>query len=703
VTDQAAAPLADVLVAELGRRPGAAACGSVLAELGATVVAVVPEQDNDAESAGFAVGKLRLTGAPDDDLVRRLVAVADVVLLSSDFDQAAVPDGAIVCDLTAFGASGPMAGKAYSETQIQAMAGIMETTGQAGGPPVALGAPVIELSTGLYAAAAVLAALRVRRLGGPTQHIDMALYDVAVASLTTFLPAHYGGVALDRLGNAHSLVSPWNAYRAADGWVLICCPSEAQWQRLCQAMDRPDLLEVPAYADREGRIAARDEIDAAVEGWTSGESVASLVAMLSAANIPSGPIVTVADLDDEPNLLHRRMVARVDDPVTGATLKVPGAWLKSSAWASGRAMRLAAPDADRGAVGRLVAERIKAPVSEAPSGTPAAPLAGLRVLEIGQYTTAPLVARHLASLGAEVTKIEPAGGDPGRGWAPAQAGLSYFFVFSNSDKESLALDLADPVGAAAFRDLVRTADVLVENMKPGALGRLGFPSEVLAKLNPRLVYCAISGFGAESAYPGRAAVDTIAQAMSGLMDLTRDAGVPLKTGISSADIVGGQCGLVAILAALECRDRHGVAACLDLAMQDVAAWLTQGTWNRGDAPEPPNLVRCRDGYLLIEDEAVEPALSDTAGLTRAALAARLTGDGIAAVPVATVAEVVAEPQTTARGLIVTGRDEEGRDWPLLASPLRLSETPARVAKPPAPPRGPASATDARSGILRAGR
>jgi crotonobetainyl-CoA:carnitine CoA-transferase CaiB-like acyl-CoA transferase len=138
-------------------------------------------------------------------------------------------------------------------------------------------------------------------------------------------------------------------------------------------------------------------------------------------------------------------------------------------------------------------------------------------------------------------------------------------------------------------------------------------------------------------------------------------------------------------------------------MQDAATWLTQGTWNRGDVPELPTLARCRDGYLLIEGNPAEPALRGAAGLSRTALAARLAEDEVEAVPVATVAEVVAEPQTAARGLIVTGQDENGLDWPLLASPLRLSATPPRVAKPPAPPREAVPARDARSGTLRAGR
>ncbi len=163
---------------------------------------------------------------------------------------------------------------------------------------------------------------------------------------------------------------------------------------------------------------------------------------------------------------------------------------------------------------------------------PPLPLAGVRVVELGQYTTVPLVGRHLASLGAEVIKVEPMEGDAARQWAPHRDGTSYFFVMSNSGKRSLGVDLRSPQGADFFRRLLRTADVLIENMKPGSLARLGLSQAALAALNSRLVYVAITGFGADSAYTERPAFDTVVQAMCGIMDVTRSGDTPLKAGIS---------------------------------------------------------------------------------------------------------------------------------------------------------------------------
>ncbi len=694
------APLDGILVLELGRRLGVGACGSVLAELGATVVLAEAAAPAFAQRhrATMAAGKRSLAvdpaAAEDLALLQELADDADVVLLSSDTD-AAFPgldlrnaaSHRIDCDVTAFGNSGSRAGEAASETLLQAMSGLMDTTGPADGPPLALGIPALEFSSGLYAAAAVLAALAVRRRSGLAQSIDIALYDTAINSLATFLPAHFGGGRPERVGNAHTLVSPWNAYATRDGWVLVCCPSEPQWQRLCAVMERADLAEAAEYANAEARVAHRAELDSEVQKWTGRLSLDACLQALAEAQIPSGPIVTVEALATEPNVVHRGMVRAVDDPVSGDSRRVPGPWLRSSAWESRPAARIPAPDEDRRWIADMLKRRQPAPPVE--TIEPAAPpLAGLRVLEIGQYTTAPLVGRQLAALGAEVIKIEPPGGDPARTWSPKQGGLSYFFAISNNDKTSLGLDIRREAGTAEFRRLLGGADILVENLKPGALAKLGFDPATLARLNPRLIYCAISGFGADSVYPGRPAVDTIVQAMAGHMDLTRQDEAPYKSGISAADIAGGQSGLVAILAALEMRQRTGRGAFLDVAMQDIALWLTRTGWD--EAPRPGAVIGCRDGFVAVDPASDQDAVADlgeeAAGLTRAALVERLGELGVRAAPVATVAEAAAHPETEARRLLLIRRGADGLDWPLLASPLRLSLTPPEVARPIGPPR-----------------
>ena len=652
-------PLDGIVVFELGQRIAAGATGSLLSQLGATVVFV----EQNADLAGrfesklshrdlFAVGKQSLRSrGPDDNDLKALAAAADVIIASSDADGPLPWPAslrAIVCDITAFGAAEQVnRAKPTSDYLIQAMAGITDTTGESTGSPVAVGAPVVEFSTALYAASAIVAALRYRRLTGKAQTIDMALYDCAVNTMATFFPSHFGGGQPRRLGNRHSMAAPWNAYRARDGWVLLCAASDAHWQKICEVVGRPTLGADPRYAALGDRMQRRDEVDAVVSEWTAIRSVTECVQIMSAAGLACGPIVTVGELAQEQNLLHRKMVRKIKAP--SGPLQVPGNLFENA-----KATRLPSlsPEPDSGRAGAAAMARPATKQTAADQTALQLPLQGMRVIELGQYTTAPLVGRHLASLGAEVLKVEPFEGDAARQWAPHRDGLSYFFVMSNSGKRSIGLDLRSGDGRDFFKRLLQSADALVENMKPGSLARLGFSQGALAKLNPRLVYTAITGFGANSAYLERPAFDTVVQAMSGIMDITRSGATPLKAGISVADICGGQLGLLATLAGLEQRDRTGTAPAYDLSMQDVAVWLTQLSWN-GTPPERGSIAQRGAGFV----------------------AADANGD---TTPVNRVADVAAHERTVARGLVVRSQATDG--WPLLGSPLRLALTPAQLGK-----------------------
>ncbi len=686
-------PLEGVCVAELGGRVAVALCGSLLAQLGAEVYFVEhPETKGEkwTQRALFAAGKKSLacgTTAQQESALHYLLAAADVVLISSDTDDenfdAGHVTGAIICDMTAFGATGPLAGQPLPDPLVQALAGLAYTTGSADGPPRPTGVPILEAMAALYGAAATLAALRVRDRGGPAQSADIALFDCAVASLTTFLPAHFGGTAPQREGNCHPLVAPWNTYAAEDGFALICAVSDAHWASLCRVIGRPELAADERYDTLAKRVAARAELDCLVAGWTARRTVAACVDALGAAGVICSPIVSVADLADEPNLAHRGMVRILADPVSGRRMRIPGSPFRTGDWHGRMAERIPLPGEDTPPDHRRAAPTAK--------GSPRTALAGLHVLEIGQFTTAPLAGRQLAALGAKVVKIEPPQGDAARRWTPGCNGTGYFFALSNSDKTALALDLAEASGKRIFRDLVASADVLVENMKPGSLARLGFASDALLTLNPRLIYCAISGFGADSVYPGRPAVDTVAQAMSGLMDTTRENGLPFKSGISSADILGGQFALVAILAGLAQRERTGRGLAIDLSMQDAAAWATQTAWNPPAETSPPTVVlACRDGHVvaLAGERDIADTVDEVGRLSRDELVERLAAAGVPAAPVLDVAEALAHPQTVARRLILRGKGPGEEPWPLLASPIRLSATPPLVRRAIDPPATP---------------
>jgi len=693
-------PLAGLLVVEYGDRLAVTACCTLLAQLGAEVVLIERPQSASTykwtDRTLCAAGKrsVIIDPARDAAMLAELLQRADIIVSSSDVTPLTLgPDtpNRIVCDITAFGGTGPLTGTPASDAEVQSLSGLADTTGNPAGAPTLIGFPFCELSAGLYAAAAIMVACRVRRTQGPGQHIDIALFDCAVNALSTFLPFHMIGKPVTRAGNGHSLAAPWNAYRASDGWVLICTATDDQWRRLCSVTGQPELAQSPGFVTNAERVASRAAVDAAVERWTTRQTVQQCITQLSELGIACGPILPVTHLMDEPNLAHRKMVWTTQGATGDATRRIPGSPLGASLPLAASAQRVPDRDADRDWLVQQLA-RTKQDITPRNTTAGTRPLAGLRVLEIGQYTTAPLVSRQLGALGAEVFKIEPPGGEGARTWPPTRGNQGYFFAFSNSDKKSLELDLRKDEDRGLFRSLLKTADVLVENLKPGSLARLGFGADALHAINSRLVYCGISGFGAESIYPGRPAFDTVVQAMSGIMDLTRAEGVPTKAGISAADIMGGEFGLLAILTALEMRDCQGSGLALDISMQDAAAWAAGYASNTGRNAAHHQIVRCTDGFVCIDSAdgqtlrtVLQTAAPADAPLswkgTRAELVAQARTHALAATPVCTVTEVAEHPHVAARKLIIECAVAGEEAWPLMNSPLRLALTPATVRRP----------------------
>jgi len=191
----------------------------------------------------------------------------------------------------------------------------------------------------------------------------------------------------------------------------------------------------------------------------------------------------------------------------------------------------------------------------------AAPLDGVRVIEVGNFMAGPFCAMQLADLGADVVKIESpaAGGDEVRRTGPYLDGESSNFVRLNRNKRSLALDLKAPQGKEIFRELVRTADVVIENLRPGTMADLELAYPGLAELNPGLVYVAASGWGQTGPYSQLAGLDIMAQGMSGLMSITgQPGGDPVKVGVPVTDLVCALYGALAAVSALRHRARDGI-------------------------------------------------------------------------------------------------------------------------------------------------
>jgi crotonobetainyl-CoA:carnitine CoA-transferase CaiB-like acyl-CoA transferase len=678
--------LEDLLVLELGDRIAAGLCGALLYRLGAEVWLVEPPQATANPDSKWAhrvllgAGKrsvaLDLQTGEAARSLRRLIERADVVVTSSDCQSAygseldeLLAEVPVVCDVSAFGSSGPLAGHPYTDGMLQAFAGLVDTTGDPQRAPVASRIPLAECTSAVFATAGVLAALRSHRAGACAHRVEVAMFDVAFSMLSTFLPTHITGGSPRRMGNRHPSMSPWNAYAARDGWLLLCSASDEMWGRVCDVIGRPELKDDLRFRSMAGRVENAAAADAALEPWIAQHTVAECLDAFIRAAVPCGPVSTVGEVLRDESLRAREAICEVSDG--SEKLRVPGPLIHGSP-ARGRAPT-APPRA--AAFRELVLRR--APSRSADATVPVCPLEGIRVVEMGSYTTAPLAARNLAALGAYVVKAEPPNGELSRASPPYRDGQSYFCTMSNSDKRSVAVDLRTEEGRALFRALLERADVFVENMKPGVLARFGFGQEEIARLNLRLVYCSVSGYGASSPLADRPAMDTTIQGTAGVMDLTRGEDVPYKTGVSISDLLGGQFALLAILAALAYRERTGRGQMLDLSMQELSAWLTQFAWNGTGAMAPAgSVLACRDGHVYAVNADVGPDVLQQ--LTREEAVKMLAGRGVRAAPVNTVSEAAVHAQTAARGLIVERAAKDGRTWPLLACPIRLTPSSVEV-------------------------
>ena len=365
---------------------------------------------------------------------------------------------------------------------------------------------------------------------------------------------------------------------------------------------------------------------------------------------------------------------------------------------------------------------------------PRAPLEGIRVLDFTRILAGPFGSMFLGDMGAEVIKIEePAKGDDTRGWPPFVGGEATYFLAVNRSKKSLTLNMKAPEGQAILKKLVAKTDVVLENFRPGTMERLGFGYAALRAINPRLVYCSISGFGESGPEASRPGYDLIIQGESGVMDLTGFAdGPPVKVGNSIADLVAGMAAAQGITLALLARDRTGRGQKVEIGMLDVmASLLTYQAglyWNAGGQPKrrgnqhpsivPYEVFRAKDAYLtlgvannslwektckvldrpdlardprfdsdanrVVNRDTLIPLLNDLFGARPVDdWVARLDAAGVPVGKIKTVAEVCESDHLKARGMAVKLPHPKAGEIRVMGVPVRLWETPgaATIAPP----------------------
>ncbi len=526
-------PLEDIRVLDLCRFLAGPFATRVISDLGADVIRVVaPNEVIASPDSGMSMGEafdwatnhdkrsvvLDLRSVEGRSELLRLAAEADVVvenfrpgvlerLACGYSDLVAVNPDIITCSISGFGWSGPWAQMPAYDPVVQAASGAMDITGPASpsGPPCRWGVPIGDEAASLYAVIGILGALAVRDRDGIGQAVSVSMLDCQLALTTYRVPqifdAHLPAQADAHRGGAGTV--PYGPFRCRDGrWIAIGF-AQSHWKAACGVMGADHLVSDVRFATEEARNANQVELD-----WLIGEllarcSAADWETRFREAGAPAGKVNTLQEAFSHPQILAREMIAEVTDGrgrvalVAADPLAVAGAPAGSAPAGPYQAGEIS---------WRRKADRPQTEVSDRnPGRATAPPLDGVRVVELdGNEPSKTLATQILADLGAEVVVIErPVPLRPRETWAaPGEFMLTDAFRWAmHRGKRLLRMDLKDERERARFMSLVGGADVVYDNFRPGVKDRLGVGRGDLAAMNPKVVTCSVTGFGAVGPWP----------------------------------------------------------------------------------------------------------------------------------------------------------------------------------------------------------
>lgn len=353
-------PLKNLRVLDVSRALAGPYCTMIFGDLGADVIKVElpgrgdesrnwgppfvgePYEEYPGESAYFmAINRnkrsitVNLKSAEGQEILRRLAVVSDVLVenyRTGTLDKMGLGYEAlhqlnprlIYCSISGYGRNGPYAGRPGYDFTIQAEGGIMGVTGPEEGPPYRVGISIIDLTTGIFASTAILAALYSREKTGEGQLIDISLLDTSVALLAN-VAANYlvGGVEPKRMGNAHFNIAPYEVFRARDKWFTLGAANPRQWERLCEVIGKPDLKNDPRFITNKDRVANRAMLSKIMNDAFAQQNADFWLSKLQEAEIPSGPINSVSDVFDHPQAEVRKFRVPVEHPTAGL-IDLPG-------------------------------------------------------------------------------------------------------------------------------------------------------------------------------------------------------------------------------------------------------------------------------------------------------------------------------------------------------------------------------------------
>jgi crotonobetainyl-CoA:carnitine CoA-transferase CaiB-like acyl-CoA transferase len=724
-----------VLVLDLTATVTGAFAGKLLADLGARVVMIEPAEGaairNDALFDYFAGGKQSVAPADETDFAGWL-AVADVVLSdgSSPWHDVALnrcPTETMFVDLSPFGRTGPYANWQSSDLVTWAMGGYLYFTGSPDREPIWVPGHQAQLHAGAHAAIAALVGLHERDRSGRAQRVE-------VSDLESVLTAHAWLVSSWAACGAVLSRQPGDLLRALDGWVYVMriVPKD----ELFVLIDRPDLAAENLTVDVPTWHANIPRIFEAVADWAQERTVAEIIELGQLLRVAVTPVL------DGRGVLADEQLASRDWWEHEGDLAFPGQPYKLSATPSGRRGR--APAIGEHAPAPTTRSSALPATSAVPTDATAAtaPLEGLRIIEVTTNWAGPVAGRFLADLGADSVKVEWATRPATRAlfWVGPTQDLqrqphhrAMYFNEMNRNKRGVCIDLAKPDGRAAFLELAKHADVIIENNSARVMPQLGLGYDDIRAVNPAIIMVSMSGYGSFGPHRDWVAYGANIETTSSLTSIT---GYPdgqlSRTTLFYADPVSGNYATIAILAALRHRARTGQGQWVDISLNETGVTycaealvelqrngeLRAPNANRDPVVAPQGVYRCigTDNWVAITvrsgdewarvatligrpDLAEDGSLRDlanrqarhdeldaaisawTAGLEQYEIAHAFQALGVPAGPVLANWQVQADPHIFHRKMYETIVHPVVGAYPMTTWPWRFERTPARLSRP----------------------
>ena len=647
MSDGASTPLSDLHVVEVSDRIAGAYCGKLLVDAGADVVKVEPAEGDPlrrftatggtpaagADSPLFSylcAGKRSVTTVSDE-----LLAWADIVIATGNRSAACAhgvdverlledrPD-CVVVTLSDFGWTGPWSERPATEFTLQADSGLTGFRGDPAGPPISIGGELGEYMGAAWAAYGAMALRRRVAHGGPGGHLDLSMLEaITLMQSSEWLHSQL----LQRPPVKRSVEVP-SIEPAKDGYVGISMVTGQQWLDFAAMVDCPEFTEIPQLRFQIGRWDYRDWIRERIDPWMRERTVEEIVELGQLFRLPLAPLGNGSTIPDMDHLRARGVY--LHNPAGFRQPRAP--WLMSVA---GQAPVRAAP-----AVGEADGVSCWEPRESAPRArTAGLPLAGVRVVDFTAFWAGPAASNALAAFGADVIKIEAIQRPDGIRYSGGMRTdvddwWEYGWVFHamNTNKRSVTLDLQSEDGLRLVKELVRQADVVIENFSPRVMDQFGLGADVLLELNPRLVVVRMPAFGLSGPWRDRVGFAPTMEQIAGLAWVTGLPDGPPVAPRGACDPLAGAHAAFATLAALDFADRTGRGQLVEVPMIEIVLNVTamqtmefevfgsimERRGNRGHTEAVQDIYRCAG-----EDSWV--AVSVRTGDERAALS-ELIGD-----------------------------------------------------------------------------